>query len=283
MSTNILKALVNIKNYGNNDLNRITVITNQGQPRINRAGDPLDAFFKDSLCNSFSITDPTAKRGAYLHELSHLGTQNNPPDCMIRAGDAFEVKTVRSISASIIALNSSYPRQKLIRSDTMLTEACRNAETWSEKDIAYCVGHVINDKLKVLIIVYGDCYAARAEVYEQIRAPIIEGLRRTGLPFTETRELGRLNGVDPLRITDVRIRGMSQIAAPIKVFSEIIEPYLGENDLSVFAIMKKAKYLAFPRADRANIEANAAVLDIKIPNPDNPQQLIEAKLVTFNF
>lgn len=66
---------------------------------------------------------------------SYLGNNSNPPDAMLRNGDAIEVKKIESLS-SALTLNSS-----------MISTACREAEQWSEKDMIYVVGVV--EKIKI--------------------------------------------------------------------------------------------------------------------------------------
>ena len=58
--------------------------------------------------------------------------------------------------------------------------------------------------------------------------------------FSETKELGRVNQVDPLGITNLRIRGMWQIENPRKVFKYLHEPTGKEFEL--VCIIPKEKY-----------------------------------------
>ncbi len=276
----ILTALINLKRYGNNDLNKITPITNDNQPRINKLGDKLDTYIKDALCNSFSANDPVKKREIYLSNLSHLGSQNNPPDIMIRGGDAIEVKKVEGVKPSSIALNSSTPKQKLSSQDPMISGECKNCEKWSEKDLIYSVGNVIENKLKVLIFVYGQCYAAKKETYEKVKYSMVEGINKAGLTLSKTKELGRINQVDPMKITDLRIRGMWQIKSPLSVFSDIIKLDL-EKDLGIYAIIPDEKYKSFPPEERKIVEKQFETSKIKLTNPDNAKEKIDARLIYF--
>lgn len=75
---------------------------------------------------------------------SYLGNQNNPPDVILKGGDAIEIKKIQSKS-SAIALNSSYPKNKLYSNDPRITKACKNSEVWKVKDMIYVIG-VTNDK-----------------------------------------------------------------------------------------------------------------------------------------
>ncbi|MBI1972832.1 NgoPII family restriction endonuclease [Candidatus Woesearchaeota archaeon] len=282
MPTSIVTALVNIKKHRDNDLGKIVSITNQEQPRVNKEGAPFDAFIKDAFCNSFSIKDPNEKMKAYLNNFSYLGSQNNPPDIIIKGGDAVEVKKVKGIAGSTIALNSSSPKQNLRVDDEMITAECKNCEAWKEKDLVYCVGHVTGGKVSAIVFVYGDCYAADIETYKKVRRPIMEGLKNLKIQMSETRELARLNKVDPLQITDLRVRGMWQIKTPLKFFSDILKLEVGKQ-LSVFAIMKKEKFDSLEKADKEEAKKGLSIASIKIKNPDNPQRLIDAVLLSFAF
>lgn len=84
------------------------------------------------------------------------------------------------------------------------------------------------------------------------------------------------------RIPDLylRIRGMWHIDNPIKVFKDIYTA----NDSSTFnlsCIMRKDKFDSFAENDKKSIEKNSkiSISDIEIKNPDNPAQLLEAKLI----
>ena len=44
-------------------------------------------------------------------------------------------------------MNSSYPKQKLYASSSMISHACQNAEEWTEKDMLY---QNVNDGYKMV-------------------------------------------------------------------------------------------------------------------------------------
>ncbi|KKP42222.1 MAG: Type II site-specific deoxyribonuclease [Parcubacteria group bacterium GW2011_GWA2_33_14] len=280
METNILIALKNlVKDPVTNLVSRY-----RGVNRANSMGDALEFYIKDLFCNSLNEENLVKKDEAYSKYFSYLGNQNNPPDIMIKSGDAIEVKKVEGLDAGI-ALNSSYPKDKLFSDSSMITTACRNAENWREKDLIYTIGVVKEDKLKALWFIYGNCYSANKEVYERIRDKISKGVNELqSVEFSETNELGRVNKVDPLGITYLRIRGMWGIENPIKVFN-YVAPVNRNVELSVNALMLKEKYLSFPEKDRKNLEKlvgdKFTIKDIKIKSPNNPAKLLDAKLLTF--
>lgn len=254
-----------------------------GRNRANSVGEALENYVKDIFANSFDLSE--ADRLQKFNEVfSYLGNQNNPPDIILRNGDAVETKKVQS-PTSALALNSSYPKAKLFADSPMLTQACKTCEDWIEKDIVYIVGHTNDTDIKYLWFVYGDCFSADKEVYEKIKKTISSGI--TEIPdveFTETNELGKVKKVDPLGVTDLRIRGMWHIENPHKIFS-----YLNKVDANakfqVLCLMKTEKFNSFPTADKTVLQtltkANYSFEDTQIKNPNNPAQLLDCKLITF--
>ena len=118
--------------------------------RANNMGDALEHFIKDSFANSYGLDEADAMR-AHSETFAYLGNQNNPPDAILRGGDAIEVKKIES-PTSALALNSSYPKAKIYRDSTMLTTACKSCDggTWDEKDLIFAVGVVKNEEIKQL-------------------------------------------------------------------------------------------------------------------------------------
>lgn len=274
--SNVLKAILNIANNPIIELKE----NYSGRNTINNIGQALEAYIQDAFADTITENNIKHRNLKINNVFSYLGNQNNPPDIIVKQGDAIEVKKIQSIG-SAIALNSSYPKHKLYSDDHRITKACKKCENWEVKDIIYAVG-VTNDKrLKHLWLVYGDCYAAGKEIYTRIGEKIKQGvIEIPDIEFSETKELGRVNRVDPLGITYLRIRGMWHIESPIKVFKDVsdVNDY---SDFSLTCIMREEKYNAFCNADRHAIEGgqNVTIENIKIKNPDNPAQLLNAKLI----
>ena len=280
--TNILEA---IKTIIENPISDI-VSYYQGKNRINSVGDALECFIKDIFSEALNENDLSLKNQRYSEAFSYIGNQNNPPDIILKNSDAIEVKKIESLK-SRIALNSSYPKSKLYSDEPMITNSCRNCEDWQEKDIIYAIGVVKGKKLQLLWLVYGDCYAADREIYKRIRNKINSGI--TEIPdveFSETKELGRVNKVDPLGITYLRIRGMWGIQNPVVVYD-----YLFENtDIDTFkliVVMKEEKYLSFPSEIRMLLERISdkkfTIRNENIKSPNNPAQLIPAKIISYRI
>lgn len=216
VNTNILKAIINMTNNPVSDVASQYLSNN----RANSVGESLECYIKDLFCDSYSFSDEE-RLEAYNRCFSFLGNQNNPPDMIIRGGDAIEVKKITT-SAAGIALNSSYPKDKIYANSSMITDHCRNAETWDVKDIIYIIGVVSDNKLRALWFIYGDCYAANQSVYTRIKEIVSAGIKTLShIELANTTEIARVNRVDPLGITNLRVRGMWHIENPKKVFDYI--------------------------------------------------------------
>lgn len=280
MKSNILTAIINIYNCPVHHATRHYVSHN----RANNMGEALELFVKDSFCNSFELPEQEAAQ-KYSEYFAYLGNQNNPPDAILKQGDAIEVKKIES-KTSGLALNSSYPKAKIFSSSNMITEACRKSDggNWKEKDLIYSVGVV--DKsgaIKQLCFVYGENYAASHEIYDRIKEQIKNGiLEIPSVEFADTNELGRVNRVDPLGITYLRVRGMWHIENPFKVF-QYAYVFSKESDFNFLAIMNEGKYLSFPEEDRQKIESinGITINNSLVKSPDNPANMDRVKVITF--
>ena len=286
--TNILQAIATIIK---NPVPDLLSYQSKANNTINAVGDALEYFVKDAFADTIDEPDFSNKEKKYEELFSWSGNQNNPPDFMIRNGDAIEVKKIQ-ISRARIALNSSYPKSKLFSNHPQIASACRNCETWTEKDIVYVIGATSADKtkqtMKRLWLIYGDCYAASKEYYERIRDQIATGINAIpDVEFSKTRELGRVNKVDPLGITYLRIRGMWGINNPSIVFDYINTGYDPQTNFQIIAIMKESKYLSLPLDSRTMIESISVpgfnINTQRIKCPDNPVNLIPAKIITYNI
>lgn len=277
---NIINAVVNLVQ------NPVTQLVNyyQGKNRANNAGDALEEYIKDIFANSFDM--PETKRLERLNQVfSYLGNNSNPPDSMLRNGDAIEVKKIESDNAAL-ALNSSYPKHTILSSSPMISSACKAAENWTEKDIIYAVGVVKQNCLKHLCMVYGLDYCASEECYVRIKSTIKNGVEAIpGVEFAESRELGHINKVDPLGITYMRIRGMWGIENPWKVFNYVYMRDMSKK-FTFMCIINESKWNTLNNiqelTDLVQVTNGLSVKDIRIKNPDNPAQLNNAKLVCFN-
>lgn len=279
---NIVNAIMNLVN---NPIVHI-VPAYKGNNRANNAGDALEEYVKDLFADSFSLSE-NERLERINQAFSYLGNSSNPPDAMLRRGDAIEVKKIESTS-SALALNSSYPKHTLLSSSQMISTACRNAEKWKEKDIIYVVGAIDanSNDLKRLCMVYGLDYCASEECYSRIKRTIKEGVESIpDVEFAETNELGRINKVDPLGITYMRIRGMWGIENPWRTFDYIYS--LPITDIfSFMCIINDEKWKTLDNRDElyalAKCCTSLQIRNVRVKDPDNPARLNGAKLITFS-
>lgn len=279
---NIINAIINLVN------NPVIQLVNyyEVRNRANNMGDALEEYIKDLFANSFEL-DEVERNRRLSQVFSYLGNNSNPPDAMLKNGDAIEVKKIESPN-SALALNSSHPKHKLYCNSPMISSACREAEQWLEKDMIYAVGVVEKNKniLRSLCFVYGADYCASDEVYSRIKSTIKNGVEAiAGVQFSESKELGHINKVDPLGITYMRVRGMWGIENPFKVFSYVYERD-ASKEFNFMCIIGEEKWASLENASELEkltlqIE-NLEIIDIEIKNPDNPAKLENAKLIKFS-
>lgn len=283
MSTNTLKAIINIKNLNNYDLDLIYPPESEmvANNRIQAVGARLEAFIKDAYSNSFSEVE---KIEFYSKYFSYLGNANNPPDSMLKGGDAIEVKKLESPGQSI-QLNSSFPKDRLYSNDKLITSECRSCEEWSKKDMLYTIGIIKNKAImKSLLFIYGDCFAADEEVYLKVKNRLVDSIK--SLPDSqETNELGRINNVDPLGITNLRVRGMWILENPYKIFKKIFNYNMNNQNFSFISLMKKEKFDSFPNKDKNAILNDEDIIfnEVKILNPNNPAKQMDAIVIRFDI
>lgn len=277
---NVIDAIINIVKNNQVRLSR----TKKSSNRANSMGDALEEYIKD-VFSGVSIEDSyESKLLKYNETFSYLGNKNNPPDCILKNGDAIEIKKIESKNTSI-ALNSSYPKSKIYSDSPMITNDCRHCEDWSVKDLLYIIGLANDDKINTIYMLYGSEYCASKEVYERIKNTIkigIESLRDVEL--TETNELAKVKRVDPLGITDLRVRGMWHIKSPFKVFDYIYTPNT-DAIFSLIFLVSIDKYNTFDNTELLESMLkdynNLKIEDKKIKDPNNPANLIDVKLISF--
>lgn len=277
---NIINAIYNLVNHPVIEL----IEYYQGRNRANNSGDALEEYIKDLFADSFDMVE-TDRLEKLSKVFSYLGNNSNPPDAMIRGGDAIEVKKIES-NNSALALNSSYPKHTLLSSSPMISAACKNAEEWTEKDMIYAVGVVDkNNHLNHLAMVYGLDYCASEECYSRIKSTIKNGVEAIpGVEFAGTKELGHINKVDPLGITYMRVRGMWGIENPWRVFDYIYQRDFDKR-FNFMCIINLAKWNTFENIELiTNIHSEGfKIQSVRVKNPDNPANLVDAKLITFNI
>lgn len=255
-------------------------LSNPGNNRANDVGTAFEEFIKDLFAGSRSMSQ--TDRLEQIHDVfSYLGNNSNPPDAILRHGDAIEIKKIESDSS--IALNSSYPKHTLRSDSPMISSACRASENWTTKDIIYAVGIVRNNTLQHLSMVYGLDYCASEECYSRIKTTIKNGVESIpGVEFAESRELGRINRVDPLGVTYLRVRGMWGIENPWRVFNYVYRRDISKR-FTFMCIINEEKWSSFKntRLITSLSIPGFKIENVRIKNPDNPARLVNAKLITF--
>lgn len=269
---NILDAVVNLVS----NQQRHVINENTWHNRMNNVGEGLEKYIQNLF-----ITNTEA------NPFSYLWNQNNPPDIILKWGDAIEVKKIEW-TRNQIALNSSFPKDYLYSDDTRITDTCIHCEDeiwwWTSKDMIYCIWTVNESVLKRIWFVYWNCYAANKQTYMRIFNWISNWITQIPwIEFEETNELAKVKKVDPLWITSLRVRGMWHIEHPTKLFWNYVN---NENSNFIMkVILLKEKYNSFPENSRNIIENlnihNFYIQDIMIKNPNNPARFLEAKLLSY--
>ena len=252
MTTNIIDAVINIVHSGVYSLQESYIRAN----RANSMGDALEKYVTDSFCGAIGESDEFVRLEKIKEVFSYLGNDSNPPDAMLRGGAGIEIKKIQSRGSSL-QLNSSHPKSKLYATDPMITSHAVNAEVWDIKDFIYAIGWVQQNDLRELALIDASVYCADTNIYTDTFESIKLGIASIpNVNFSPTRELGRVNRVDPLGITNLRIRGMWLLENPFTVFNYIYLPR--KNKLfNLFALLSEENYMSF-----SNIEIleNLAIL-----------------------
>jgi NgoPII restriction endonuclease len=276
--SNLLKAIKTIIENPITEVSRHYASRN----RANSVGDALENYIKDVFCGTINESNENLRLSKIESVFSWSGNQNQPPDLILKNGDAIETKKIQSPDAAL-ALNSSHPKSKVYFGTTNRHHV--ETKPWQNKDIIYAIGCTNDSNLKYLWFVYGDCFVADKEIYEKIKQTISAGINSiSGVEFTETKELGKVKKVDPLGVTDLRIRGMWHIENPNKIF-RYINPLDESSIFQLSCLMRAEKFDSFPSEDKNFLLSctapNYSIQDVKIKNPNNPSQRMDAKLIIF--
>lgn len=282
MSNNIIDAILNIIKYDDRSVGESSNYHN----RLHAMGEPLEDYIKDAFAGTIN-SSTTTKISTYNRIFSYGGGKNNPPDAILKDGDAIEVKKVEGIGS--IPLNSSYPKSKLHHDDTRISKDCRDIEggNWKEKDIIYAIGCVNKgNTLSSLVMVYGDIYCATRDHYERIFNTIKDSILNTDLDLERTNELAHINAVDPLGITYFRARGMWGITHPFKVFNYIYN-YNPKCYFEMMVVIPKNKFESFANKNvlikESSTNNHLTITDCQVKDPNNTVKLIDVKLISYRI
>jgi len=273
--SNILEALINIVENKDYKIKEYT----SGGNRAQNMGEALEQYILDAFCNSFEKKDKYERIEKHQEVFSFLGSKNKIPDAILKNKEALEIK--KSTSESSIQLNSSYPKHTLVASDKRIKSSALICEEikWEQKEMLYCFGCIPDGEnhIKSMWFVYGRVFCDLQEVYEEIITKIKNNLDDdyTG------NELGGAKGVDSLKITTLRVRGMWVIEHPQKVFSNLVEDW-GNNNFEVKAIIPKNIYEGLPEDSKNRIaDSPLTIEEIELPDPTNRAQNIDCVFIYY--
>lgn len=258
--------------------------SNGVQNRVNQMGEQFEDYIINAFANCLGKDERTVTH-AHNMTFSYLGNTNNPPDAMLRGGDAIEIKKIKTLSNSRLQLNSSYPKNKFKNTNKRISKECRNSEAWDIKDMLYVIGVVANKTLSNILFIYGDVYCDDSVVYEKVENRIKESINSIdNVEQGETNELGRINKVDHLGISDLRVRGMWLIESPFKYFKYLYDDAHDEHSFHLMAIIPETKYYGFE--NRNEFEEickynGVQIADEELKNPQNPAELINCKVIKY--
>lgn len=277
---NILKAILNISKNPPKKIGR------KGSPSgtAHTEGQALEEYIRNVFAGVKAGDKSPEKK--YSKAFSYRGAKNNPPDLILRGGEAIEVKKQEGYAGEI-QLNSSHPKDKLYCDDPKIKHDCKGCEEspWRVKDMVYIVGVVPKESnLKHLSFIYGDCYAADKESYLKVHRGVKEAVQESGYGKTvKTNEIAQIRETDPLARTNLRVRGMWCIENPLSVFSEHYTRPNTKDSFGLMCIMTKKKFESFPEKDQEDIISNKHIdiKDVKIKNPKKLRKLMFAKLITY--
>lgn len=279
---NTIQAIINLINRPQLDL----VSYYNSKNRVNSSGESFEEYVKDLYADTFSETNESERCRKIQEVFSYEGNSSNPPDAMLKGGDAIEIKKLES-AKSDIQLNSSYPKRYLSSTNSMICQKCKDAEEglW-QKDLLYVIGHVKDKKIKSIFMVYGEDYAASEDVYLGVKQNIKDWIKQMeAFEVEETAELGRINFIDALAVTKLRVRGMWILQNPWKVFEYVTSLDTGK-EFEFCAIINKVKYESFPEYEAleklVGKKEGLAINDIEIKDPNNSKSLIAAKMIRFS-
>jgi len=277
---NILQAFINIVNNYQVNITNVT----DGNNRANNMGEGLETYIKEAFSNTFLESDKKIKKQKFRDYFSYEGSKTRIPDLILKDSDAIEIKKTEVLGD--LQLNSSHPKA-ILYSNQNISDECKNCETalWTKKDILYTMGHIPkkSKNLKSLWFVYGTCYAANEDIYQDVVNEIKTTLKTTNSLQIDTdcKELGKVKNIDSLKITYLRIRGMWVIKHPSKVFDDLYEQT--DESFSLIALIPSEKYDTFPKEDRDKIEniKSITITDEEISNPNNAAKVLKIKLLLF--
>ena len=289
VKTNLLKSIINISK--SKDLKQENYKKIKASNKIKEQGEGLEIFIKDSFCGvPKSSTLEKNRIKDYLEKFSDRGNANNPPDAMIKNGDAIEIKkkndTSKVGSKGSLQLNSSPPKSFLSNLDKNIQNSTKKCEKepW-KKDYLYVIGNIKSGKLWRVTYCYGNCFVSPSGEYSKICDSIKNAINKTEIgraELVESDELGRIKKIDPQDFTTLRIRSMFELQNPNEIFKKELN-WKEDQKLVISAIMRKKKFDSFPKEDRESLKNNKFEINgFKGKDPENMSKEIDLVLVKYS-
>ena len=255
--------------------------------------DDFADFVKNLFADSFNLM-PYKQRACRRENFSFVSSGAEIPDFMLCGGDAVEIKTVRlksgehdPVKCSPIEFNTVYPRQKLFFDDPLVTNECRCAERWQEKDVVYVVGALKRRQLIHLCMIYGVDYCAGEKYYSGLNyelKKLIAKIRAARFPYT--RELARIGTVDPMGATYLKLYGMWHVENPWSFFRDVCRPNPNAN-FSFMCIINREKFHQLDNGRKIFAWAKDCdglrLAKIRVKNPDAPDTFRDALLIRYEI
>lgn len=276
-----MNALYAIKNIVNDEKLEVRE-SDKFSNKMNLQGESFESYIKSAFSDTIGFQDGIGKNLRHNKVFSYLGNQTNPPDMMLKGGDAIEVKKLAS-SGAYLQMNSSYPERILKRDSTMITESCRNCEEWTQKDLIYCIGVLNKSAIKSIWVIDAHLLASDERTYLRVRDSIKKSVSALdGLEMHDTKELAKVKKVDPLGITQLRVRGMWIMDNPKRIYS-----YLYKRDdktkFDMIGLFRKTKFNEYGGTSVFDGMNTISIADVPILDPDNPANMIDSVMVKYTI
>jgi hypothetical protein len=270
----IPKAICQLVEIASAGGGRGIALKDQKDGEVNKSASQFETFARNMFAECMGAL-PRVVDARWESTFSYTGTRNNPPDFMIRNGDAVEVKKLnrndgKQKGGATIELNSSPPKRSLKSDDPLINRKCREAEDWTEKDMLYFVGQVTDEYVEAVWLIDGRCMVASEEKYRTLSSKLSDALKELG--GEPTGELGRFNTVDPLGVSSLRVRPMWIIKHPSVVFQdEFVSPKPGWFVFN--ALVSELKWDNYSSLERVAVDAlvphGVVVRRVSTPDPDD--------------
>ena len=133
------------------------------------------------------------------------------------------------------------PEKKTMHEDT---------KNWDRKPIIYAVGNIKkNDPNKQIIslwLAYGDTMVPCNAYYKQLIQKFRDAIKSLNANVTlqsNSKELARAKGIDRLKRTNLRARGMYELMHPAKIFANYLQDIkVPANKSQIYLIMLESDY-----------------------------------------